>query len=235
VIIVGVCCWYFSSTADSRGILPLSRGFWWALRYNFGSLCVGSFLLAVIWMLRVVFEYFEKKVKNLMGDNAAARCITSGIRCCLDCFHRFIKFLNENAYIQVALTGENFCSSAMNAFSLALKHSGSFFVANGIGSLISFLGKFSIAVGNTLVAMLMLSEIKSVSEAIDSEVGPLIVIFFMSYVIASIFMSVYGTTSLTMLQCLYADVDICSQNEEEKFETKYRPAEMFEIVGMLRK
>jgi hypothetical protein len=99
VIIVAVCCWYFSSTADSRGNFPLYKGFWWAFRYNLGSLCIGSFLLAVIWMIRVVFEYFEKKVKSLMGDNSAARCITSAVRCCLDCFHRFVKFLNENAYI----------------------------------------------------------------------------------------------------------------------------------------
>jgi hypothetical protein len=98
----------------------------------------------------------------------------------------------------------------MNAFSLALKHSGSFFVTNGIGTLISFLGKISIAVVNCLVAMLMLAEIKSVAEAIDSQVGPLIVIFFISYVIASVFMSVYQITSLSMLQCLYADVDICN-------------------------
>ena len=215
--------------------MTLYRGFWWAFRYNLGSLAVGSFILAVIWMIRVVFEYFEKKVKSLMGDNSAARCVTSAIRCCLDCFHRFVKFLNENAYIQVCLTGENFCSSAMNAFSLALKHSGSFFITNGIGTLIGFLGKISIAVANSLVAMLMLTEIKSVAEAIDSQVGPLIVIFFISYVVASVFMSVYQITSLTMLQCLYADVDICNQNKEEKFATKYRPAEMYEIVEMLKK
>ena len=45
------------------------------------------------------------------------------IRCCLACCHRFIKFMNKNAYIQVALTGKNFCDSGMNAMALALKHS----------------------------------------------------------------------------------------------------------------
>ena len=159
VIIVGVCCWYFTSSHDSRGSFSVSKGFWWSLRYNFGSLCFGSFLLAVIWMIRIVFEYIEKKTKAMMGDNAAAKCIVTSVRCCLDCFHRFVKFLNENAYIQVALHGDNFCGSAMNAFSLAVKHSGSFFVTNGIGSLIAFLGKMAISVSNVLVAFIMMKEI----------------------------------------------------------------------------
>lgn len=79
------------------------------------------------------------------------------VRCCLDCCHRFIKFLNDNAYIQVALTGKNFCSSAMAAFVLALKNSASFVITNGIGTLIQFLGKLGISVGNTLVGYVMVT------------------------------------------------------------------------------
>lgn len=210
VIIVGVCCWYFTSTRDQRGSLSLCKGFGWAIGNNFGSLCVGSFLLAIIWTIRIIFEYIEKKTRNLLGDNAAAKCITNCVRCCLDCFHRFIKFLNENAYIQVALTGENFCTSAMNAFSLALKHSGSFLVTNGIGSLISFLGKISIAVANSLVCYLLMTQVESIADTIDNPLVPLIVVFLISYLVAVVFMSVYSTTSLTILQCLYADVDICN-------------------------
>lgn len=130
------------------------------------------------------------------------------IRCCLDCCHRFVKFLNENAYIQIALTGDNFCSSAMQAFTLALKHSGSFFITNGIGMLISFLGKVTIAVANTLIGFLIIKESKTISDSLESPIGPLCVIFLISYVMAVIFMSVYSTTSLTILQCLYVDVDI---------------------------
>lgn len=57
-LIVGVCTWYFTSTADSRGRFSLLRGFWWSIRYNLGSLALGSFILALIWMIRIVFEYF---------------------------------------------------------------------------------------------------------------------------------------------------------------------------------
>lgn len=84
--------------------------------------------------------------------NAISNCV----RCCLDCFHRFIKFINENAYIQVALTGDNFCTSAVNAFILALKNAATFFITNGVGSLIYFLGKMSICLANTFIGYFMI-------------------------------------------------------------------------------
>ena len=141
VIIVGVASWYFTSTHSKPGRFSVMRGLWWSIRYNLGSLALGSFLLAVIWTLRVVFEYIEGKIKGLGENNQMMNCIRNGVRCCLDCCHRFIKFLNHNAYIQVCLTGNNFCSSAMAAFILALKNSGSFLITNGIGGLILSLGK----------------------------------------------------------------------------------------------
>jgi choline transporter-like protein 2/4/5 len=234
-IIVGVCTWYFTSSHDTRGNFTLMKGFWWSLRYNFGSLALGSFVLAIIWSLRVIFEYLDKKLKNAMGNNAAAACVSNMIRCCLDCCHRFIKFLNDNAYIQVALTGCNFCSSAMQAFALALKHSGSFMVTNGIGALIGFLGKMTISIANVFLGYVMITNISEISDSLDSPIGPLVIIFVISYLMASIFMSVYATTSLTILQCLYADVDICSQNGDDKYNSKFRPAEMEDIVRTLAK
>ena len=61
-LIVGVCTWYFTSTSDKRGNFTIFKGLWWSLRYNFGSLAFGSFLLAIIWTIRIVFEYLNKKL-----------------------------------------------------------------------------------------------------------------------------------------------------------------------------
>lgn len=61
-LIVGVCTWYFTSHGDTRGSLSIFKGFWWSVRYNLGSLAFGSFILALIWTIRIIFEYFEKKL-----------------------------------------------------------------------------------------------------------------------------------------------------------------------------
>ena len=200
-----------------------------------GSLAFGAFLLALIWLVRMIFEYIDKQIRDSGVANSAVKAIECAIRCCLDCCHRFIKFLNTNAYIQVALTGKNFCPAAMEAFALALKNAGSFVITNGIGYLITFLGKLMIAVGNSVIGYLFLTMLPSIKDDIASPISPLIVVAAISYVMAAIFMSIFGTTSLTLLQCLYADVDICKQRQYDEFSSKYRPREMEAIVARLRK
>lgn len=137
------------------------------------------------------------------------KCITTCCRCYLDCFHRFVKFLNDNAYCQVALSSENFCTSAIAAFTLALKNAGTFIITNGIGGMIRLLGKFTICVANTFVAYIMVTQIDQLEEDIDNPIVILGVIFIISYALSAVFMEVYSIISLTILQCLYADVDIC--------------------------
>lgn len=57
IIIVAVASWYFTQSDDKGGDFSLCRGLWWTLRYNLGSLMFGSFLMAVVWMIRTIFEY----------------------------------------------------------------------------------------------------------------------------------------------------------------------------------
>ena len=58
-VLAGVCTWYFTSTQDTRGDFSLRQGFWWGFRYNLGSLSLGAFLLAVVWTIRITFEYIN--------------------------------------------------------------------------------------------------------------------------------------------------------------------------------
>lgn len=103
VIVVAVCVWYFTSSSDTRGKASLFKGIWWLFRYNFGSLAFGSLLLAIVWFAIIVFEYLNKKLNGGNGNgalsNPVTRCASSACRCCLQCCHRFIKFLNKNAFV----------------------------------------------------------------------------------------------------------------------------------------
>lgn len=231
-VIVAVCTWYFTSTHDTAGNFSLSRGFWWSIRYNLGSLVFGSFILAVVWIIRIIFEYIQNQLEKSSGKSKTVKLVGDCLRCCLDCFHRFIKFINENAYIQMALTGESFCSSAVNAFVLAIKNSGTFFITNGAGMLLQILGKMCITVANTGICWAILTYNPEFEE-LDSPHAPLAVCFFFSFMMASVFMDVYNTTSLAILQCLYTDVDILEQQNLDKMDGSNRPPEMDDVVRML--
>jgi len=173
-----------------------------------------------------------EKVKD---TSAIARAVMTCTRCCLDCFHRFVKFINENAYIQVALTGQNFCTSAMQAFILALKNATSFFITNGIGNFIYFLGKTTISLTNTAIGYLLITYIPDFEEDIDSPMPFLMLIYIMSYMMATTFMEVYAGVSLAILQCLYADIDICNQLGKVPMDNANRPEEMNYVVELLAK
>merc|ERR1712166_1567894 len=119
----------------------MGRGYWWMFRYNLGSLAFGSFLIALVIVIRLIFEYIDKKMQGA-GDAgvmaAPVKCLMGCIRCCLDCCHRFVKYINKNAYCQVVLTGESFCIAALNGF------------------VFTFIGKMSIAIGNTIISYFVL-------------------------------------------------------------------------------
>lgn len=65
VLIVAVASWYFTTNTDKRGDFGIMRGYWWLVRYNLGSVLFGSFIIAVVCMIRAVFEYIDSKMKNM--------------------------------------------------------------------------------------------------------------------------------------------------------------------------
>merc|ERR1712096_164363 len=127
LIAVGQCAvagavgiWFFSHD-DERGKKKCVRpAVWNCFRYHMGSLLLGSFILAVVQFIRYLMKYFEKQAE--VQKNKIMQIVLKIVLCCIPCFEKCIKFLNKNAYIQIALLGKNFCSSAMEAFSLIARN-----------------------------------------------------------------------------------------------------------------
>ena len=206
------------------------------LRYNFGSLAFGSLLLALVWFAIVVFEYLNKKLNgNGVNPNPVTQAITCACRCCLQCCHRFIKFLNRNAFVQVALHSRNFCVSAMNAFLLVLKNSGTFFVSDGIGSVFIFLGKVFISVVNTGGCYVGLLNWPQIKDKLNSPIPPMVAVFLISYVIASVFMALFSIASNALVQCFLTDVEISRGQGGDGTDGKHRPKELDNLVNTMTK
>jgi solute carrier family 44 (choline transporter-like protein), member 2/4/5 len=117
-IIAAMCCmWYFSGQgsemSDQPGEVSLIKAIGWGTWYHLGSLAFGSFLIALITMIRVVFEYLAKKYEAMGNkDNFVYKAVTCCIRCVLYCLDKYVKFITKNAYIQIALHNSNFCTAA---------------------------------------------------------------------------------------------------------------------------
>lgn len=111
--------WAFHKPRDIP-TFPLSSAFIRTLRYHTGSLAFGALILTLVQIARVILEYIDHKLRG--SQNPVARCIICCFKCCLWCLEKFIKFLNRNAYIMIAIYGKNFCVSAKNAFMLLMRN-----------------------------------------------------------------------------------------------------------------
>lgn len=147
-------------------------------------------------------------------------CATSYL---LDCLERFIKFITKNAYIQIALTGKNFCASAWNAFILILKNALRFGTANSIGLVFSILGVAFIGTMNGLIVYSLLHYVPAYKGLAQSWLAPSIVGITEGVIIGSMFMSVFSFASDTILQSFMVD-------EELKRPEGNRPAVMNDLL-----
>jgi len=233
VIIVSAATWYFSDKTipDDDGIAgdaEVYKGFKWIF-VHFGSLAIGSLLVAIVWMIRFVFEYVSKKMEKASGDNKAVKAMICCIRCCLDCFDRLMRYLTRNAYIYMVISGEGFCSSALNSFILMLKNAAKFAFVQSFSEVFMFIAKICITV-LTVVASVLIIMATLPQNSLASPVLPTIFIVFIGYVISGIFVSIFDAASNTLLQCYLIDSDIRKQGKG-KLDQKHIPPQLLRFLA----
>ena len=132
-----VCFWYHNTTSRTKS--PIMTTLWWAFRYHLGTLAFGSFILAVIWVLRAIAEYLYKKHEQQKKAGVESKLATFML-CCMKCVlaicEKLIKFINRHSYTEVVMRGTNFCSSARHAIALVTKNMSRFAILHGLGAIV---------------------------------------------------------------------------------------------------
>eukprot|EP00440_Ansanella_granifera_P001698 gb/GFBE01001831.1/.p1 GENE.gb/GFBE01001831.1/~~gb/GFBE01001831.1/.p1 ORF type:complete len:938 (+),score=190.06 gb/GFBE01001831.1/:1-2814(+) len=199
LIIAGACAQWFFTVDSKRGKTPTVRGsIWIAFRYHIGTVAFGAFILALVQFIRYLMKYFEKQAAA--QKNRIVVLILKGVQCLLWCFEKCIKFLNKNAYIQTALMGTNFCTSAKNAFQLIMRNMLRFGVVAILGTIINAIGWVVITIGTTALGYFIL-------EAFHPDTDPLVPMlsyFCVGYLTSTLFMNVFALGVDTSLQCFIA-------------------------------
>uniref|UniRef100_A0A0G4GK33 Uncharacterized protein n=1 Tax=Chromera velia CCMP2878 TaxID=1169474 RepID=A0A0G4GK33_9ALVE len=185
--------------------MPVCTSMYRAFRYHLGSVALGSLILAIVKFIKWFLRYLAKQAQGTPG-NRIMRCLIGCVMCLVQCFERCIEFLNKNAYIQVALTGKNFCISAMNAFRLIVTNVGRFSFLGIISGMLWFLGLVTIA-GGTGVAGFYTTV--AVYEGKVS--APWLIAVLMGLIglmVGGVCMDVYRMAVDTTLQCFIADEEL---------------------------
>lgn len=195
------CMWYYSGQgqemSDARGEVSVCSAFKWAIWYHVGSIAMGSFLIALITFIRLVFEYIVYQYEKVGNkENPVYKILKCVIRCILWCLDKYVKFITKNAYIQIALHSESFCTSAWNAFCLVIRHAGRFGSAGMIGWIMMILGKGTIMGASAALTFIYIKE--GYPEVTQPLVGTLIVAA-VAYLVGSLFLSIFSFACTAIL------------------------------------
>ncbi|KAM6920116.1 choline transporter-like protein 5-A [Lycodopsis pacificus] len=198
---------------------PLFSSFSRAIRYHTGSLAFGALILSVAQLVRIILEYLEQKLRGV--DNSLSRFMMHCLQCCFWCLEKFIRYMNRNAYIMVAIYGKSFCTSAREAFFLLMRNVVRVAVLDRVTDFLLFLGKVLIAGGVGVIAYLFFTRRIPV---IQDEVPnlnyywvPLLTVVVGAYLIAHGFFSVYAMCVDTLFLCFCDDLERHDGSSEKPF------------------
>lgn len=98
------CMWYYSGQgeemSDARGEVSVYMAFRWAMWYHVGSIAMGSFLIALIAFIRIIFEYIVYQYEKVGNkENPVYKAVKCVISCIIWCLDQYVKFITKNAYI----------------------------------------------------------------------------------------------------------------------------------------
>uniref|UniRef100_A0A3B4VBL0 Choline transporter-like protein n=1 Tax=Seriola dumerili TaxID=41447 RepID=A0A3B4VBL0_SERDU len=202
--------WAFTKP-DDIPMFPVCGSFMRSLRYHVGSLAFGALILTLVQIARVILEYIDHKTRE--AQNPVARFILCCMKCCLWCLEKFIKFLNRNAYIMIAIYGKNFCVSAKNAFMLLMRNVIRVVVLDKVTDLLLFFGKLLVVGGVGVLSFFFFSGRIPLPgntfrfETLNYYWMPIITVVFGSYLIAHGFFSVYNMCVDTLFLCFLEDLE----------------------------
>ena len=209
VVIVSATTFYFSNHRDRADVeMPaeIKFGFECAYLYHAGSIAMGAFIIGTVKVLRGVFYHIAMKMKKAQGENGLIRCLVGCGTCILYYIEKICDYLNETAFCYMAVTGDAFLQSAWNGFLLNLKHGLKFAFAKVIAKFFIFNGKIAIVVTNCATLYSIMKARQDLDDVVNIQ-GPMLIVAIVTFMVASLFLSLFQEAVTAMLTCLCIDED----------------------------
>jgi hypothetical protein len=177
------CIWYFAPNRHSLGS-PIYTAFTWGFWYHFGTVAFGSFVLAVIWVIRKVIEYLKQasEQESRRSGKAQGALVMACISCCAGCFNEIVKYLSRHAYIETALHNAHFCKGCYESAAIILSNMWRIGVLHGIASLAIMFGTITIAALVTLLGFLLMKSYETFGGVVFETLYPLLVSFSLNQI-----------------------------------------------------
>ena len=205
IVLAGIFSNYYWSKEQISTLFPLIYSLLIIIRYHLGSIAFGSFILALLRYIRIILDYINRKISNIQ-NNIIVNFLLKCFACFLWLFEKFIKFLNKNSYILIASRGYSFCKATRKAFSYIINNSLRFLVLVHLTEWILFCGTVTVCACNAYLFYQYLHWTNEYDHII-LRWTPIVTIIFLTYIIASLFFSVYDMAIKSLFICFLEDLD----------------------------
>ena len=218
VVIAGVVgTWWFApddaSSCCSAGIFGSIKR---ALTTSFGSICLGSLLVAIIQALRALAD------SNNDGEPNMLSCLVS---CILGCLEGILEYFNKWAFIYVGLYGYGYMDAGKNVIQLFKSRGWSALIADdlvgrALATLSLVVGLLAGAVG---VILATTTEWFDADDGVDGRITSFVLGFIIGLVLTSIALSSIASGVNTVI-VLFAEAPAEFEQHHPKLSRKMRRA-----------
>ena len=95
-------------------------------------------------------------MKDQAAQTNVAQFVIKCALCLVDCLERFIRFFNKHAYVEIAMRGTNFCTSAANGMKVVTSNFLRFGILHGLGEVVMNFGVLLICLSGTYICYILL-------------------------------------------------------------------------------
>ncbi|XP_037085823.1 choline transporter-like protein 1 [Pollicipes pollicipes] len=203
--------WFFTRDKSRLGS-PILLAIKNLLFYHLGSVALGSFIIAVVKLIR----FLLKKLESRMGKNPLVKVVCCCAQCCIWCLEKFLKALNRNAYVEITIHGYNFCKAAQEAFMSLTRNALRVAAINSIGAFVLFLGKASVTISTVFIGIEIMKGRPDVKHSyLIVGLGGLF-----AYITSYIFISIYDMAIDALFICFCEDCEMNDGIEKPYYMSK---------------
>ncbi|KAK8944084.1 hypothetical protein KSP39_PZI008640 [Platanthera zijinensis] len=230
VIAGSVASYYWARGEISQDVpfLPVFASMRRLMRYNLGSVALGSLIVSIVESIRFILESLRRRLKhaNIVPVSRIEKIASFSSNCFLGCINWTLRSVNRSGYIMIAINGKGFCKASSIATGLIMNNIMRIGKVNVIGDIILFLGRLCVSLFCALFAFLMLDtyKYKSAHNRISSPLFPVLVCWGLGYIVATLFFAVVEMSIDTII------LSFCQDADENHGSAQYAPPLLIETL-----
>jgi len=187
--------WYFGLDRDKSKSEVVMSSLKVACVTSYGSICLGTFLVAVIQALEMVARQMMEDARR--DGNGVMQCVACIIACALSCIGDIMEYFNEWAYVQCAIRGLGFFDAAKVTYALCTLANVTYILDDLLVNYVVLLGSLLCAgIGAIAGALLGLAWAGAPGLGAGMLIG-----FLSAFTSGSAAMSVFSSGTKTILSC----------------------------------